>query len=237
MSIKSIIGEQFKTPQQQLATMARPHKVDKYQEFILWFAMPTVERVKLGIDTMEAFAEHYSVNRTTLWRWKERPDFEPRVDHIQMQWGKEKTADVIQGIYRAAVKGNPMSQLLWLQYFKKFTPKTQVEHTAKIEIGVNDIRFLIEGLPTQELKDKHYGHLRELLEAAQQARSDGLLEAGDRSEGPEDAVSDEADSDAQDVPGSDAYGIPKGYKASVRANMVWEVHSYHHQGTAWRWQE
>ena len=237
MSTKEKLKLELRTPQQQLATMARPHKVDKYQEFILWFAMPTVERVKLGIDTMEAFAEYYHINRTTLWRWKDRPDFEPRVDHIQMQWGKEKTSDVIQGIYRAAVKGNPMSQLLWLQYFKKFTPKTQVEHTAKVEIGVNDIRFLIEGLPTQELKDKHYGNLRDLLDAAQEARNSGLLEDGDRSDGLEEDVQGQTDNDAQDISSEDAYDIPKGYKASIRANMVWEVHSYHHQGTTWRWQE
>lgn len=221
----------------QLATMARPHKVDKYHEFIMWFAMPTLEREKLGIETQTAFSEYYGVSRETLSRWKNRPDFEPRVDHVQQEWGKERTGDVVMGIYRSAVKGNPMSQLLWLQYFKKFTPKTQVEHTAKVEIGVNDIRFLIEGLPTQELKDEHYNNLRKLLDDAQQARTAGLLEDGDRTDGFTEDVQGQADNDAQDVSGTDADGVPESYTPSVRAHMVWEVHSNHYQGTPWRRQE
>ena len=93
-----------------------PDRVDVYTEFILWFAMPPAERAKLGIKNQGQFADYYKVSPNTLSRWKDRMDFETRVDKIQMMWGKEKTADVIQGIYRAAVKGNPMSQLLWLQY-------------------------------------------------------------------------------------------------------------------------
>lgn len=215
-----------------LAEMSRPHKVDKYQEFILWFAMPTVERVKLGIDTQRAFAEYYMVNETTLGRWKARPDFEPRVDHVQMQWGKEKTADVIQGIYRSAVKGNPMSQLLWLQYFKKFTPKTQVETTVKHEIGVGDIRFLIEQLPN-ELKQKHYGNLRELLDDASAVRNALESEDGDWDTRPPQTISDEADNDAQDVPRETTDEVPQSNTPSLCADMVGDLLSYHNKSTAW----
>lgn len=228
--------EQTKSKQpttvKELEKMARPHKVDKYHEFILWFAMPTIERTRLGIDTQTAFADYYSVGEATLWRWKNRPDFEARVDHIQMQWGKEKTADVIQGIYRSAVKGNPMSQLLWLQYFKKFTPKTQVETTVKHEIGVGDIRFLIEQLPN-ELKQKHYGNLRELLDDASAVRNALESEDSDWSTRPPQAISDEADNDAQDVSGETTDEVPQSNKTSLRADMVGELLSYHNKSTAW----
>ena len=223
--------------QSKRAYNPHPTKADVYFQFILWFAMPTMERVSLGVDNQRKFADFYKVDEMTLSRWKSRPDFDVRVNDLRMKWGKEKTSDVVMGIYRAAVKGNPMSQLLWLQYFEKFTPKTQVEHTAKVEIGVNDIRFLIEGLPTQELRDKHYGNLRELLEAAQQARVDGLLESGDRSIGSEEDVQGEADINAQGISRTDANDISKGYPASVRAGVVWQVLSYHYQGTARRGEE
>lgn len=98
MQYKEYTPKKLTEEERKLFQMARPHKVDKYHEFILWFAMPTLEREKLGISTQTAFSEFYGVTQQTLSNWKNRPDFEPRVDHVQMQWGKEKTSDVIQGI-------------------------------------------------------------------------------------------------------------------------------------------
>ena len=219
-----------------LANLTRPNKVDKYQEFILWFAMPTPERMQLGIETQKEWAEFYHVAESTLVRWKDRPDFEVRVDHIQSKWGVEKTADVIQGIYRSAVKGNPMSQLLWLQYFKKFSPKTTVETTVKHEITVNDIRFLINGLP-EDLRKKHNANLRTLLDDVQSVRDSGLLEDGGGGHGSEGDVSDTTDTDAQDVQREATDDVPGSDQEGVRTDMVRGLQSYHHQSAAWWRQE
>jgi hypothetical protein len=212
-----------------------PYKVDVYAEFILWFAMPPIERIKLGIENQNQFAEYYSININTLTKWKNRTDFEDRVDKIQRMWGLEKTADVIQGIYRAAVKGNPASQLLWMQYFKKFNPKQEIEHThiAKVELAENDIRRLIEILP-ENLKIKHYGYLRELLDDASAYRSSQQLEDSRWTERPALAVPVEADYNAPDIPEPKASPVPKSYPHSLRANMVWEIPAHHYQSPE-RW--
>lgn len=242
MSTKAKL-ENRKVSQKQIITdLPRPYKVDKYQEFVLWFAMPTYEREKLGIETQKEFAAYYHVNENTLTKWKDRPDFEPRVDHIQMQWGKEKTGDVILGIYRSAIKGNPMSQLLWLQYFKKFSPKTTEEKVVKHEITVNDYRFLINSLPP-DLREEHYGYFTKLLIDASAAQRSGLLEdpadsveAGSGGTGSEDEISDEADNDARDVSREATDGVPGSDQEGVPSDMVREVQSYHNQSAA-RWRQ
>lgn len=211
---------------------------DIYTEFILWTAMPYSEKVKLGLETQGAFCQHHKINEVTPWRWKQRPDFEQRVDAILKMWSTDKTPDVIHAIYKAAIKGNPMSQLLWLQYFKKFSPKTEVEHTKKVEIGVNDIRFLINSLP-EPLRSEHHANFRKLIEDAQRLRHVGQLKDAairDASQSPS-GLSDEADNDAHDVSGKGSDAVAKSYPFSLRANMVWEIQSNNHQGPERRWEK
>lgn len=225
---------------QMKATNPTPmKKPDVYREFILWTAMPPLEKQRLGLETQGAFCDEYKINRATAVRWKERPDFEERVDAILKMWSVDKTPDVIFGIYKAAVKGNPMSQLLWLQYFKKFNPKQEVEHTHKVEVGVNDIRFIIEALP-EPLKSEHYANLRKLLEDGQRLRFAGELENSTRVidvDGTPGPVSDEADHDAPDVPGERADAVATSHKASLCEDMVWPAFTRHHQSASRWWQE
>jgi hypothetical protein len=212
--------------------MKRP---DVYRQYVLWTAMHPLEKRDLGIETQKAFAEYYDVNEGTLSVWKTRKDFEPQVDEILQQISVGKTPAVIQGIYQAAVKGNPMSQLLWLQYFKKFNPKTEVVHTNKYELSTGDIRFIIEQLP-DELKFKYYGYLREIIDTAQALRRAGQLSDRDAPDAqPETVVPDEADHDARDVPGEKADEVAPRYQSCVRADMVGEVFSNHYQGAARGW--
>lgn len=210
-------------------------KPDIYKEFILWTALPPIEKQKLGIETQTAFCEYYKVHINTTTKWKERPDFEKRVDAILKMWSTDKTPDVVYGIYRAAVKGNPMSQMLWLQYFKKFNPKKEEEDDRKkVEYGVNDIRFLISTLP-EPLRTKHYGYLRELIEDAQQLRHAGRLEdittTTVESQG---AVSDETDNDAQDVSGKGADEVSCRHTERVCEDMGGKASPYNYQSAA-RW--
>lgn len=216
----------------------QPMKRSIYTEFILWTAMPPLDQRELGIETHGQFAKFYKVSPDTLTDWKKRPDFEQRVDAILKMWSVGKTPAVIHGIYRAAVKGNPMSQLLWLQYFKRFTPKTEVEETKRVEIGVNDIRHLIAALP-EPLKSEHHANFRKLIEDAMRLRSAGQLEntALPEPARPEDRLRDAAGDDASDVSGKGADALPRRYPLSLRANMVGEISSHHREGAERRWQE
>ena len=210
-----------------------PNKADIYREFILWTAMPHSEKVNLGLETQTAFVEFYKIGVNTPMRWKQRPDFEERVDKILKMWSIDKTPDVIHGIYRAAVKGNPMSQLLWLQYFKKFNPKSEVEHTHRIELGVNDIRRLIEALP-DELKAKHHANLRELLDDAVAVRHDRGTEDVRWDERPPLLLQGETHNDAQDVPEQKANAVARCDSARLCSYMEWGQSTRDNKGTA-RW--
>lgn len=213
-----------------------PNKRDIYREFVLWTAMPYKEKERLGLETQEAFIAYYKIGANTPTRWKQRPDFEGRVDAILKMWSTDKTPDVVHSIYRSAVKGNPMSQMLWLQYFKKFNPKKEDTDEKKVVLTPADIRHMIEILP-DELKQKHYGYLRELGEdivAYRNARGDTDDDWDSR---PEETVPDEADNDAQDISyeeQSDA--VAKSYTPSVCADMVYEVPARDNQSTS-RWWE
>lgn len=211
-------------------------KADVYTEYILWFAMPPEERFQLGIKTQTDFVERYGLSNNTPARWRDRRDFESRVDKIQRMWALDKTAAVIQGIYKAAVKGNPMSQMLWLQYFKKWNPKSEIEHTTKVEISNNDIRHLIEAMP-EPYRSKHYGNFRELFSDAVYLRDSGRLEDGSVADEPADDVRGETDHDAPGLPEPKANGVARSYPTCLRCDLVGGVSAYHNQGAAGRWEE
>ena len=136
-------------------------KISVYYEFVLWSAMPPVERVRLGIENQEQFASYYGVETSTLSRWKQRPDYQPKVREILAMWAKGRTPDIVQGIYRAAIKGNSMSQLLWLQYIEGYHPKAKVKVEQPL-FTANDVLSLIHMLPEPE-KTKHLGYHKQLL--------------------------------------------------------------------------
>lgn len=223
----------------------RYNKDNVYREFVYWFAMPNAERIKLGIETQADFSQVNKVHVNTLSVWKKRPDFMKRVDEIHHEWGQEMTGGVIQGMYKAAVKGNPMSQLLWLQYFKNFNPKRDeyAQNNGKLEVTTNDIRFLIEGLPL-ELKQKHYGYLRELLDDAARVANaidsgeipDGIrnIEESARAERLEEAVQGETDNAPRDVPVERTNAIPRRHSESVCDDMERQVSAHNYQSAAWR---
>ena len=154
-----------------------PKRIDIYEEFVLWSAMPPSERMRLGIETQEEFVAFYKIGTNTPTRWKRRPDFELRVTALRREWAFGKTGAVIEGIYRSALKGNPFSQKLWLQYFLGFTERTETTTTNKVEVGVNDVRFIIDGLPEPECT-KFHGYIREIVEFANMVKQAGTANPG-----------------------------------------------------------
>lgn len=221
---------------QKVSKNIQPIKANIYAEFIFWYAMPNEEREKTGMKNQNEFAAKHKIHITTLTNWKDRHDFQARVDKIQNQWGQEMTGEVIKGMLKSAVKGNPMSQMLWLQYFKKFNPRAEAEASAASQISVNDIRFLIEGLP-EPLKSKHYDHLRELYEDAESIRNSIEAESVDWAERAEESIPAEAVDDAQDVSGERADEISGSDQERLRKDLEWQVPPHHNQSTERWWQE
>ncbi len=224
---------------QIIAQNRQPKRRDLYTEFILWTAMPSEEKKKLGLEWQMDFAKHHNVEESTLSRWKRRADFEVRVDAILKMWGADKTPDVVHAIYKTALKGNPLSQKLYLQYFKGFSEKTEVQHTAKVEVGVNDIRFIIDGLPEPE-RSKFHGYIREIVDYANAVKNARELDETVWDEQPAESVLDEADHDAQDISEQGANELAARYSRSVCADMgdrrsgAASTSAHHRQGAA-RW--
>jgi len=154
----------------------QPKRVDIYEEFIQWSALPPTERMKQGIETQEQFVEFYKIGINTPTAWKRRKDFEVRVTIMRREWAFGKTSAIIEGMYRSAMKGNPFSQKLWLQYFHGFNEKQEVPVVDQRVTGVNDVLALIAILP-EEQKEKHYEWIKQfLLDASlahQKAQQDG----------------------------------------------------------------
>lgn len=214
-----------------------------YEEFILWSAMPAHEQKLFGIETQKEFAERYKCGERSLTRWRSLPEFQARVRDIREKWAFGRTSNVINAIYTAAIKGNPLSQSLWMQVFEGYNPKGNKdakETEKKVEFSINDMRFLIEQLPEQ-LKQKHYGYLAELLDdvdAIKHARDVEIeIEERDSTDGrSEEGVCDYTYTDAQTVPDKETDAVSSGNKGGVRENLVWKIPTHHHQ-SAERWRE
>jgi len=213
-------------------SVPQPQKVNLYTQFILWSAMPPMEQQRLGIESLQAFADFYGIHVNTTYNWKHRPDFQDRVRKILRMWAFDKTPGVVQGIYRSAIKGNSDSQRIWLQYFEGWSEKQTIENTVKVVVSVGDIRYLIEGLP-EPLRSKHYANLRELLDDTIAARDSGAIKDGDWTEKPALLVSGETDNDAQDVPDPTPSKVSCRHSQSVWQDLVGEVPANHHQSAAW----
>lgn len=216
---------QIKTKSNNLIPAQR--KFSEFEEFCLWYAMPYEMKKEAGILKQKEFAEAFKVDPATLSTWKSRAEFIARVNYLRNQWAHEKSMDVIEGIYRAAVKGNPHSQKLWAQMFMGFTEKTEVKEVKAVEISTNDIRHLIEQLP-DNLKEKHYGNLRELLDDASAIANARDVENSAWTTRPQAVVLDEADHNAQDIPSRATDGVAKGDKKCVCKNLEREVSAYNY---------
>ena len=208
-------------------------KIAIYNEFILWSAMPESERKALGILSQGDFCDFYGIHKNTPTRWKERPDFYERIDKLMVMWGKDKTPDVIQGIYKAAVKGNPFSQKLWLEYFHGFSEKMEVQHTNKVEVGVNDVRFIIDGLP-EPYREKFNGYLNEIITTAHAVRTARAADDAEWDEVAPDDLQLEADHDAPELSQQERDELAARDSRSVRANVERPAFPSNYQGTA-RW--
>lgn len=230
---------------------------DVFDEFVLWYALPYQQKMKLGIETQDAFAAANKISPRTLNRWKARPDFEPRVNDLRRKWAFENTMHVLESVYKSAIKGNPFSQQIWLQYFG--TAKIEEEVKREPPVTVDDIRFIIRLLP-EERQQKHYDWIRDLImeaedfgsvpdSAREEAREETVAgqpageghrpnQASQEHAGDEPAardVSRQADNVPPAIPERRADKVSKSDKKSVRKAMEWDSNPRHHKGTPRRW--
>jgi len=98
-----------------------------FEAFCEWAAKPTPLKSE---KTMQAFAKLWDVTPETLSRWKKRQDFWEKVAEWRITWAKDKTSDVVHGLFkRAATRGEAAEVKLWMQliedWSEKVTPPTQ----------------------------------------------------------------------------------------------------------------
>ncbi|MEX0652428.1 MAG: hypothetical protein WD509_01825 [Candidatus Paceibacterota bacterium] len=137
-----------------------PYKEKAYEDFVLWFALPSSERARMGASTMAEFAERYGVHVNTLTRWKRAEGFDETVLKYRRSWGNDMTSHVFDGWKLACMKGNPQAIELWMAYFEGFN-KTHVvqDRGPEVEVTEDDIRSLINELPIEKQKE-YYGSLK-----------------------------------------------------------------------------
>ena len=103
-----------------------------FEEFVKWIALPDPFKQP---QTQGEFAEKYKIGRETLSDWKQREGFWEAVKEERIKWGKERTPNVIAGLYRKAVRdGNASEAKLWLQYIEGWAEEQKIDIHGK-EIG------------------------------------------------------------------------------------------------------
>lgn len=209
-------------------------KPDIYELFIVWLVTPILEKKKMELESQKAFADRYGVSERTLLRWKGMPELRARVKDIREKLAFERTQGVIDGMYKSAVMGNDRSQKLWFQIFEGFTEKQEVKQTLKVELTVNDIRYLIDGLP-EPYRSEHYGNLTKLLKDATMVEKARNVEISNLTDGAEGEIYTETYNDAQSVPGNGNNVVAKGYQECVCEDMEWPLPENNYQGASRRW--
>lgn len=223
-----------------LARDPKPLPAD-FEEFVLWFAMPLYEKVRLGIETQAEFAELHGVHANTLTNWKKAREFYPRLQEIRNIWAKDRTQDVIAALYRGAIgngQGSPRDRELWLKYVEGWTEDAEKQKVTKVELTPGDIRFLIEGLP-EPYQTQAYEHLRDITDLIADHGSVQHLKANaagiySDDSGTAENVSGEADPHAQDLSDGQTDEVAEGYKGGVCEGMEWTVQPYNYQSATRR---
>jgi hypothetical protein len=102
-------------------------KIGEFVEFGRFMATPEQLRFSIfEVKTQKEFGEKYGVCENMLGIWKNKEEFRELVVRLRENWGKEKTSDILGGLYKKAVRdGNASEVKLWLQYFEGFAEKTE----------------------------------------------------------------------------------------------------------------
>jgi len=118
----------------------KPHGLIKqhvYEAFCEWAAKPTPLKED---KTMQDFAKTWGVNPITLGRWKKKQDFWEKVASWRIAWAKDKTSDVVHGLFkRAASRGEAAEVKLWMQLVEDWSEKTPAPTSSITVIGIRGV--------------------------------------------------------------------------------------------------
>jgi hypothetical protein len=102
-------------------------KESEYLQFINWIAKPYSAREP---KTQIELAKLLEVEEATLSDWKKREGFWDLVRAEIKDWAKEKTAEVIDAVFKGATsqdsKGQSANAKLWLQYIEDWAEKKDI---------------------------------------------------------------------------------------------------------------
>lgn len=120
------------TPKQtRKKTKKRVRNLYEYVDFIEWISLPKDCR---SPTTQRELASKFGIGEDTLSDWKQRDDFWEEVEKKRKSWGKERTPNVLQGLYKKATKtGDPRAVRLWYEIVegKRFNDKAPATSCTK----------------------------------------------------------------------------------------------------------
>ena len=100
------------------------YKNKEYQQFIEWTATPPALRT---INDQRKLALQLGVHESTLSDWKKIDGFWESVDKLINTWGRSRTSDVIDALYKKIMTCPKASDIkLWLEYFGDFKTNSKL---------------------------------------------------------------------------------------------------------------
>src|SRR3990167_7476490 len=108
-----------------------------YEAFCEWSAKPTPLKEE---KTNKQFAVKWGIRPETLTRWKRKQEFWTKVAEWRMEWARDKTSDVIHGLFkRASTRGEAAEVKLWMQVIEDWSEKVTPTAPNITVIGIRGL--------------------------------------------------------------------------------------------------
>jgi hypothetical protein len=142
----------------------RLRKPEAYEAFCEWAAKPTPLKEQ---KTAKEFGKLWGVTSETLSKWKHRQDFWEKVASWRREWAKDKTSDVVHGLWkRAKTRGEAAEVKLWMQLIEDWSEKTAPPTQNITVIGIRGItQSDLENLKKQPNQGKLGSEEAEVIES------------------------------------------------------------------------
>lgn len=149
---------------------AGPYRKDTFRDFVDWCSMTAREKRACKTLTAKAFAAKHDVQEAQLSRWKQREDFRKlKIDRIREKW-TDLTPDIFEALFRRIRRYGMASDVaFWLEVVEGWNHKVAIEEKSSLQFGENDIRTMVEFLPSVE-KKLYYDTLSRLLVRAEESQ-------------------------------------------------------------------
>ena len=126
--------------------MTIPDTIKKKQEYLMfveWMGLPAPERVP---KEQKELAVKMGVEEATLSDWKRVDGFWDNVRNERKKWAKDRTSNVLMGLYRKAIKdGNAAEVKLFLQYAGEFVEEVKLIQEKEYSVSqVKEVRIILE---------------------------------------------------------------------------------------------